>query len=113
MVMRVIPVDPGITKMDSVLERTAGLDRFLRHMRNAVEPVVEPDAVPVHGRREVGAIGELHDNGRPFVDPSIVTVRPNNTRRTGAATRGSTLPSVSGSSSRGRASGIELSARGR
>ena len=40
--------------------------------------------------------------------PSIVTVRPNSTRRTGAATSVNARPSARRSSSRGRASGIDV-----
>ena len=96
-VMRVIPVDAGIGKVHAVLERAARRHRILRHVRHAVEPVVEPDAVPVHRGRKVGAVRKAHDNRGSFVhldersgilavEAEHRTVRPNSTRRTGAAT---------------------------
>ena len=41
-----------------------GGNGILRDVRDAVEPIVEPHAVPVHGRREVGAVHEPHDDRR-------------------------------------------------
>ena len=46
--VRVIPVEPGVGKAHAVGERVAGRDGILRDAGCAVEPVVEPHAVPVN-----------------------------------------------------------------
>src|SRR5512145_1179495 len=49
--MRVIPIDARIWKAHAVGERATRRYRGLREIGHTVELVVEPDAVPVHGRR--------------------------------------------------------------
>ena len=66
--VRVIPVDPGVAEVDAVLERAARRNRILRHVRDAVEPVVQSHAVPVHGGGKVGVVRESHDDGRALID---------------------------------------------
>ena len=66
--VRVIPVDTRIAEMHAVFERLARRDRILRQMRHTVESIVQPDAVPMDGRRKVRAIDEAHRNRRRFVD---------------------------------------------
>ena len=61
-VMRVIPVDAGVAEVHAVLERAAWRHRLLRDVRHAVEAIVQPHAVPVHGGRKIGAVGEAHDD---------------------------------------------------
>ena len=46
--VRVIPVDAGVGEAKPVGELAAGRDRSLGEARDAVEAVVQPDAVPVH-----------------------------------------------------------------
>ena len=122
--MRVIPVDAGIGEMHLVVERLAGRDRLLGDMRHPVEAIVQAQAVPVDRRGEVSAVGKSHGDRRRLVHlnerPGIlaveakrVDVRPNNTRRTGAASSASVSPSFMRTSSRGRASGAVGSASGR
>ena len=48
--VRVVPVDPRVRKAELISERSARGDRVLCHAGNAVEPVVEPDTVPVDRR---------------------------------------------------------------
>ena len=78
--MRVVPIDPGIRETHLVHERLAGEHRVLSHTGYPVEPVVQPDPVPVDGRRQIDVVGELDDDGRPLVDVDqrarVLTVEP-------------------------------------
>ena len=119
--VRVIPVDAGIAKVNPILERPARRHRFLRHVRDTVEPIVEPHAVPVHRRRKVSAIGETHDDCRSLVHldqrAGILAVEAEHRRRCARTARAAPArrrasaraPSASRSSSRGRASGVDSS----
>jgi hypothetical protein len=72
--VRVIPVDAPIRKPERIGERAAGLDRRLGEIGHAVEPRVEPEAVPVHGgghrqrvpepHRELGALRQHEQRAR-------------------------------------------------
>ena len=68
-VVRVVPVDARVAEEDPVLERAAGFDRVLGEAGDAVEVVVEPDAVPVHRRGVRGAVREVHEDGGFLRDP--------------------------------------------
>jgi hypothetical protein len=57
--VRVVPVHAGVGKGDSVAERAAHLDGVLGVV-GAVEPVVQPQAVPVHGGLQVPVVGGVH-----------------------------------------------------
>ena len=37
----------------------------------AVIPVVEAQPMPVHGRLEIAAIGDVHDQGRSLLNPEV------------------------------------------
>ena len=58
-VVRVVPVDAGVREVDAVAERPARFDRRLRQPGNAVEAVLEADAVPVDGGRQVEPVGDV------------------------------------------------------
>src|SRR5262245_33790337 len=58
--VRVIPVNAGVGKPYLIREAAAWRHRQLRHVRDAVEPVVETHAVPVHGSRLVQRVRELN-----------------------------------------------------
>ena len=62
-VVRVIPVDARVPEEDPVMERRAGFDGILGEAGDAVEFVVETDAVPVHRGGIRGAVGEVHEDG--------------------------------------------------
>ena len=62
--MGVIPVEPGVRKMDPILKGHAWLDRVLGDARHAVEPILEPDAVPVHRGRLVEPVGDIDRDRR-------------------------------------------------
>ena len=52
--------DARIGELDAIRERPADGDRRLRLVRPVVA-VVEPQAVPVHGRLQVAVVGDVHD----------------------------------------------------
>src|SRR5258706_558167 len=62
-IVRVVPVEAGIRKMDAIRKPPARRDGILGDARSAVEPVVQPDAVPVHCRRLVNRVDELDGDG--------------------------------------------------
>ena len=66
--MGVVPVEAGIRELDAVREDAADLDRCLRVDRDAVEAVVEPEAVPVDRRLDVTVVRDVDDDLGPLVD---------------------------------------------
>ena len=63
-----IPVEAGIRERQAVREDAADLDRCLGVDRDAVESVVEPEAVPVDGRLDVPVVRDVDDDLRSLVD---------------------------------------------
>jgi len=61
--VRVVPVRTGIGHMHPVGEGLTDRDRCLRVVR-AVVAVLQPQTVPVDGRVEVTAVGDMHGYGR-------------------------------------------------
>jgi hypothetical protein len=61
--VRVVPVGAWIGHADLVREGLADRDRRLR-LVGAVVAVLEPEAVPVHGRIEVAAVRDMHRDRR-------------------------------------------------
>ena len=59
---------PASREAHHVREAAAGRHGVLRDVRHAVVAVVEPDAVPVHGGRQVEPVGELDDDARLLID---------------------------------------------
>ena len=103
-VVRVVPEDAGIREREAVVEGRARFNQRLREVRDAVEAILEPQAVPVDGRRPVRAVDErtltrapsgtsMSGPGYCPLKPSVVSVRPSMVRRTGAATSSSVSPS--------------------
>ena len=66
--VRVIPVDARVGKRERVLECGSRRDRILRDAGHAVETIVQPQSMPVDGRRHVETIGEAHAHGRALGD---------------------------------------------
>ncbi len=60
----VVPVDTGIAEIEFIGERLADKHRCLCDIGHAVKPVVEPQAVPVHGCRHLDLVGEIHGDRR-------------------------------------------------
>ena len=58
----VVPVDPTVGEAHAVCEGTAWGNGRLGEVRHAVKPVIESDAMPVHGGRFGQAVGERHDD---------------------------------------------------
>ena len=67
-VVRVVPVDPGIGKVDAVLKAVAWIHGGLCDARHAIVPVVEPNAVPVNRSREVELVREIDRDRRVLCD---------------------------------------------
>ena len=65
----VVPVQAGVGEPEPVGELAADLDRRLRLERHAVVGVVEPQAVPVDGRRGVAVVADVHDDFRSLPHP--------------------------------------------
>ena len=61
--VRVVPVDAGIGELDAVGEAAADRDRRLRLVR-AVVAVLDPQAVPMHGRLQVALVRDVDDDLR-------------------------------------------------
>ena len=62
--MWVVPVDSGVSEVHLVAKALARPDGRLGDVRNAIEAVVETQAMPVHGGRHVDVIGEVDDDRR-------------------------------------------------
>jgi hypothetical protein len=60
--VRVVPVQPVVGEAHPVRERAADRDGLLGVVRHAVVAVLEPEAVPVHGRLDVGVVPDGHDD---------------------------------------------------
>ena len=54
--VRVVPVEPGVGELELVGEGAADRDRLLGLVRDPVVTVVQPQAVPVHGRLDVAVV---------------------------------------------------------
>ena len=59
--MGVVPVEAGIGELDPVGEVVTDLDRRLGVDGGAVVAVVEPEAVPVNGRRDVAVVRDVDE----------------------------------------------------
>ena len=66
--MRVVPVEPRVGEDDFVDEGLAGRDRILGDAGYAVEAVVEAEAVPVYGGREIDRVREADHDARVLGD---------------------------------------------
>ena len=91
-VVRVVPEDAGIREREAIVERRARFNQRLREVRDAVKPILEPQAVPVDGRRPVRAVDEAHVDARPLghVDERARVLPVEAERRLGAAIDGAT-----------------------
>ena len=54
--VRVVPIEAGVGELDLAAVRAAHRDRFLRLVRYTVIAVLQPQAVPVHGRFDIAAV---------------------------------------------------------
>ena len=63
--VRVVPVGAGIGHVHAIRERLPHRDRRLGVVRS-VESVLEPKAVPVHGRLEVSVVRDVDSRRRPL-----------------------------------------------
>ena len=66
--MGVVPVEAGIGERDPIGERLSDLDRRLGVDGHAVVAVVEPQPVPVNGRRDVAVVGHVDEDLGALVD---------------------------------------------
>ena len=84
-VMRVVPVDSGVGEVDAVSEAVARLYRVLRHAGHAVVPIVQADAMPVNGGRQIESVGEVHGDRRVLRDANqragVLPVEPEHRER--------------------------------
>ena len=63
-----VPVEAGVGELDLVGEGPPDRDRLLRLVRDPVVSVLQPQAVPVHGRLDVAVVGHVHGDLRPLID---------------------------------------------
>jgi hypothetical protein len=66
--MRVVPVEPGVGELQLASERSADGDRLLRFVRDPVVAVLQPQAVPMHGRLDIAVVGDVHRDFGALVD---------------------------------------------
>ena len=55
--VRAVPVEPGVREPELVGEGPADRDRRLGLVRDPVVTVAQPQAMPVHGRRDIAVVG--------------------------------------------------------
>ena len=66
--VRVVPVEPGVREPELARVRPADRDRYLGLIGHTVVLVLQPQAMPVHGRLDIPVVLRVHGDLRALID---------------------------------------------
>jgi hypothetical protein len=64
----VVPVEAGVGELTLAAVAAADRDRCLGLVKNPVEAVLQPQAMPVHRRLDVAVVAGMHGDLRPLLN---------------------------------------------